>query len=144
MINILGQKEYTQLSDSFKEYKRSLADKAEYIKDEYDYSLRAIADNSDSSPYKVSFALRNPETIEAEKILTILTTLYKMTSDFDDREIKYVLHQTWIRPKNAEPFFVNGGTVANLYSVDLEDCVLDDFATEEQMEKCVHLRVVAK
>jgi hypothetical protein len=67
-----------------------------------------------------------------------------MTSDFDDREIKYVLHQTWIRPKNAESFFVNGGTVANLYSVDLEDCVLDDFATEEQMEKCVHLRVVAK
>lgn len=145
MIAIIGEEIYEQAKEDVVDIKTRMAEEAEAIKDEMGYSLKQISDEMRMNNFQVSYYLRNPDRAPASILLTILIRLRNMTDPrFEKREIKYVLHQTWVRPKNADPFFVNGATVASLYSVDLSECVLDVFATDEQNENCVHLEVTSK
>lgn len=145
MIAIIGKEQFEQAKEDVVDIKTRMADEAERLRKEAGFTLRQVSYDLRINNFQVSYYLRNPESAPARSLLTILTHLRNMTDTaFKEREVKYILHPTWVRPKNAEPFFVNGGTIASLYSVDLSECILDVFATDEQNENCIHLEVEAK
>lgn len=144
MKAILGVDKYDDFGEKIDSMKEELAQECELIREEADYSLKQVSDELDITNYQVSYVVRNPKSRPMSDLIKVYTRLRNMTDpNFKDSKVKYVLHPDWVHPKNGEPFFVASATIANLYDVDINQCVVDVSASEEQKENCVHLGVAS-
>jgi len=145
MINLFGKQLISQIKNDFVRHKIDIAETSKIIIKYKKYSYRQIAENMKLSNYQISYALRNPKKTTSKKLINIYRTLIEMGDPkFQKQEKKYVLIPSWIYPKTGEPIFVNGSQIANLWGIDLNECVLWDFATKEQKETLIPLEVETK
>jgi hypothetical protein len=59
----------------------------------------------------------------------------------DDKALRYVLHPGYVISKyDGQEHFVGGPTLAQLYGVNIHDCVFGDIPSYREQENDVHLR----
>lgn len=146
MIDLIGESEINRLKNEFVAQKKNIADRITQLIEEsgHDRSSIAWAIERKYSVFQITRYLNNSIETPIKKLIDLLVTIKShLNEEFKDRKIKYILHPTWIR-KHNEPVFINGAMVANVYGVDLKECILARFATDEQWVECEHLKVTSK